>query len=153
MPKRPSEQEPGGVLFAGWQLFLTKRQAITSFEDSVSREFREIAQRIPVKALLGEALSAAELTEAPDEFYHYIDLSNEQVFLRLNGRVSKATWRNWADGISSLLRRPAFRAAWEEIKAKAPDSFEELRLLEAHEFQADPRTWRRRRPALPKATA
>ncbi len=140
-----------GVLFAGWQLLLAKRQATTTFEDSLSGEFRAIAQRIPVRALLGEALTTEEAQATLAEFYHYVDLTNEQVFLRMNGRVTKATWLNWADGIASVLSRPAFKEAWQHIKQRAPDSFEELRRLEECGFQADPRSWRRTRPRMPSA--
>lgn len=136
-----------GVLFAAWQLLLAKRQATTAFEDSLAREYREIAQRIPVRALLGDTLPPEEAAAALDDFYHYVDLSNEQVFLRQNGRVTEATWRNWADGMRTMLTRPAFGAAWEEIKARAPDSFEELRRLDAEGFTTDPRRWRRQRRA------
>jgi len=130
-----------GVFFAGWQLLAAKRQSITEFEDSLGREYREIAQRLPVEALLGGSLDESELKEALDCFYHYIDLSNEQTFLRMNGRVTRETWRNWADGIRGNLSRPAFRAAWEEISRRATDSFSELRRLEASDFKADPRAW------------
>lgn len=139
-----------GVFVAAWQLYLAKRQATTSFEDGLAREFRGIAQRIPVKALLGEELSKEEAADALDDFYHYIDLSNEQIFLRLNGRVTRGTWWNWADGIGTLLRRPAFRAAWEEIKEQSPESFQELRRFEGSGFTDDPRTWRRAGAATPK---
>lgn len=53
-----------GVGFAGWQLFLTQRQAITSFEDSVAQEYRSIAQRLPVGALLGDALPEEQSRQA-----------------------------------------------------------------------------------------
>jgi hypothetical protein len=131
-----------GVAFAGWQLFLTHRQATTSFEDSVAREYRSIAQRLPVSALLGESLPEKEFAGAMDEFYHYIDLSNEQTFLRTKGRISWSTWSNWCDGIRTNFSKPAFSAAWEHIKLKAPESFQELRRLEAERFTSDPKDWR-----------
>ncbi len=131
-----------GVFLAWWQIRETRQQAITGFEDGLAREYREIAQRIPVAALLGDELPEAELNTALDDFYHYIDLSNEQVFLRQSGRVRKETWENWRDGIKSNLSRPAFRAAWELIKRKAIGSFEELRRLEVEGYSIDPRDWR-----------
>ncbi len=126
---------------AWWQIREGRKQAVTSFEDSLAREYREIAQRIPVVALLGEPLSGSDLQANLDDFYHYIDLSNEQVFLRQRGRVRPDTWTNWRDGIQSNLKRPAFLAAWRLIKEKSPGSFEELRRLETANFQADPRDW------------
>jgi len=130
------------VFLAWWQIREARQQTITGFEDGLAREYREIAQNIPVAALLGDELQEAEYTAALDDFYHYIDLSNEQVFLRQRGRVRKETWANWRDGIKSNLSRPAFRAAWELIKRKASGSFEELRRLEAEGYSTDPHDWR-----------
>src|SRR5438876_7925640 len=119
-----------GVFLACWQIWLTKLQARTVFEDSLAREYRDLAQRLPIGALLGETLSEAEQRNALDDFFHYIDLSNEQVFLRMKKRVSRDTWLNWRDGIRSNLSRPAFHAAWEEVRARSQGSFSELRRLE-----------------------
>jgi hypothetical protein len=131
-----------GVAFAGWQLWLTHQQATTSFEDSVAREYRSIAHRLPVRALLGDMLAEEQFHEALDEFYHYVDLSNEQAFLRSQSRVSLDTWLNWREGISTNLSKPAFNQAWEHIKSKAPESFHELRRLEKEKFSVDPKDWR-----------
>lgn len=128
-----------GVFLALWQLYESRRQSYTAFEDTLSREYRDLARDIPVGALLGEALSEADLVAHLGKFFHYIDLSNEQAFLRQQGRVRPTTWKNWCDGIESNLSRPAFREAWARIKAKAPDSFDELRRLEASGFKEDPR--------------
>ena len=123
------------------QLAEGRRQARTQFEDSMSREYRDLVQTVPTKALLGEALSDTEFAGAFDELYRYVDLSNEQVFLRQKGRVSEDAWENWAAGMRSNLALPAFRRAWAEIKEKAPGSFAELRRLEAEGFDVDPATW------------
>lgn len=88
-----------------------------------------------------------------DDFYHYIDLTNEQVFLRIQGRVTAATWRNWREGIEGHLSRPAFQRAWEEIKLRAPESFTELRRLCASDFREDPKSWRRRLSGRTKPAA
>ena len=69
-----------GVLLAWWQIKESREQAVTSFEDGLAREYREIAQRLPVFALLGDALSEEDIKTNLDDFYHYVDLSNEQVF-------------------------------------------------------------------------
>jgi hypothetical protein len=116
-----------GVIVAAWQLWLAHRQSITAFEDSFSREYRELAAALPTKALLGELLTEEEHIEHFDEFYHYLDLSNEQIFLHLAGRVTTGTWKFWHDGIASNLRRPAFKRAWSEIAARANSDFAELR--------------------------
>lgn len=118
-----------GVAIAGWQLALTKRQAVLQFEDQLSSQYRALIRDLPVGALLGERLSEAEQAAALNTFYHYFDLSNEQAFLHEQRRVSGATWESWKEGIEQNLRRPAFRAAWEEVSRRAPQSFDELRRL------------------------
>jgi len=118
-----------GVAFAAWQLWLTHKQSVTTFEDSLAKEYRELAASLPTKALLGDDLTDDEHKRYFDKFYRYFDLCNEQAFLHQSGRVSKATWRFWNDGIVSNLRQPAFRRAWNEIAARTNDDFSELRTL------------------------
>lgn len=45
------------ILVATWQLRITSQQALTTFEDSLAHEYRDLAARLPTKALLGEPLS------------------------------------------------------------------------------------------------
>lgn len=130
-----------GLFIAYRQFRLATRQSQTTFEDALAREYRQVAHRLPVRALLGDALPESREALALDEFYWYFDLTNEQVFLRRIGRVSDDAWRNWRDGIASNLRKPAFAKAWEEIGRRAPGSFTELRRLEAAGFRTDPRSW------------
>lgn len=132
-----------GVFLVWLQLGLAKSQAVTAFEDTIAREFRDITHHLPVKALLGDRLDESERQEHLDEFYHYIDLTNEEIFLRQRGRISDETWVYWCDGIKSLLRLPAFVDAWKEIRERAPDIFGELRRLEAEGFKTDPHRWKR----------
>jgi hypothetical protein len=130
----------GGLLLAFWQLRLMKRMAVTQFEDTLAREYRELAAQLPTKALLGEELTEDEHKKALDEFIHYIDLSNEQVFLRRSRRISLVTWQNWRDGIRSNLERPAFAKAWQQITDRS-GNFAELRRLEAEGYRSDPAEW------------
>jgi len=127
------------VVVAAWQIREAKKQAVTDFEDDLDREYREIINKIPVKALLGEELNEQEYQEALTYLYQYVDLSNNQVFLRQAGRVSGKTWVFWRDGIKSNLSREPFRRAWKEIKEKAQPSFSELKRLENSDFRDDPR--------------
>jgi hypothetical protein len=129
-----------GVWYARKQLVTGREIAQFQFEDSLAKEYREIANRIPTKALLGAGLSDDEYTKAFDDIFHYIDLSNEQVYLRIRGRIGKDVWENWRDGIKTNLSLPTFRRAWREIKEKS-DSFQELRRLEKEEFNFDPWEW------------
>lgn len=117
------------VIVAAWQLVLTQRQAVTTFEDALAKEYRDIAATLPVKALLGEALSDEEQAESFEEFYRYLDLCNQQAFLKKAGRVTGKTWDFWRDGIASNLSRPAFAKAWSEISQRSNGDFSELREL------------------------
>jgi hypothetical protein len=130
-----------GVLLAGWQLSESREQARTSFEDTLSSQYRDLIQKLPVEALLGEDLDEKLYRETLSEFYHYIDLTNEQIFLRQLGRISPETWASWREGIKSVMSRPAFVRAWNEISRRAPDSFSELRKLIKTDYAEDPKIW------------
>lgn len=132
------------VLFAAWQLWQTRKQAQTTFEDAMAKEYRELASTMPTKAFLGEELTEAEHAKALDEFYHYFDLCNGQAFLRQIGRVRSKTWIFWCDGMRANFKRPAFKTAWKKISSQDGGDFTELRLL-MDGFQLDPksRKWRR----------
>ena len=119
----------GAVFFAARQLWLSQAQAVTAFEDSLAKEYRELAAKLPTKALLGGPLSDEEHSKSFDEMYHYFDLCNEQIFLMQAGRVTDKTWAFWRDGITSNLKRPAFEKAWSEIAARSNGDFSELRSI------------------------
>ena len=119
----------GGVFLAWWQLRAAKQQAQSAFEDSLTSQYREIVHTLPLAAMLGEQLSLEELQAALPGFYRYFDLCNEQVFLRSKGRIRADTWREWTEGISQNLRRPAFREAWRAIDGRSDGSFDDLRRL------------------------
>jgi hypothetical protein len=129
------------VLVAAWQLRRNTQQATTDFEDDLSREYRELARAIPVVAHLGHDLPEDEFRSVFPRLFQYIDLSNEQVFLRKAGRVSNSTWQQWRDGIKTNLSQPAFARAWDEVKAASGHRFTELRDLESSGFANDPRRW------------
>lgn len=130
-----------GVILAFWQIRLAKQQSVTEFEDSVEREYRNIIQNIPAKALLGESLSDEEYNKTFDEFIHYVDLTNSQIFMRMNKRISDQRWKYWCDGIAWNLSLPAFAKAWNEIKNRSQGQFVELRYLEAQKYNSDPLVW------------
>lgn len=129
------------VLLIFWQILLSKQQAITAFEDDLTKQYRDIIKNIPLEALLGENLDNATYTKTLNHFYHYIDLCCQQVFLRQNNRINKNTWENWRNGIKSNLSRPAFKKAWEEIKERSNGNFSELRELEKCDYNCDPKKW------------
>ena len=131
-----------GVVFVWLQFRQANRQSQTNFEDDLAREYRELARHIPTEALLNKELSGSEQEKALPYLYQYVDLCNEQTFLRMVDRISEKTWTFWRDGLRTNLARPAFKAAWDRIKADCPNSFEELRLLESSNFKDDPRQWK-----------
>lgn len=131
----------GGVIFAYKQLLTAREIAQLQFEDGLAKEYRELAGRLPTRALLGEELSELEYTDAFDELFHYIDLSNEQVSLRQNNRISTVVWKSWCEGIKTNLALPAFKRAWSDVQEKSR-SFQELRHLEREGYEADPLLWK-----------
>ena len=136
------------VFYARGQLKQADIQNRTNFEDEFPREYRQLCQTIPVKAFFGKPLEGEEREQAKHAFFRYVDLCNEQVFLRQQGRVSEETWASWRGGIKSNLELPAFKQAWEEIERET-SSFAELRKLEESSFKADPLSWGRGHVELP----
>jgi hypothetical protein len=132
-----------GVFLAFWQVWLSRSIAQLQFEDSLAREYRDLCTEIPAAVFLRREISEEDYGETFDEFYRYIDLSNEQVSLRQRGRISKAVWESWCEGIRCNLELSPFARAWDEVKKAAPDSFRELRQLEEAGFAGDPRRWRK----------
>ena len=118
-----------GVAVAAYQLSVTRRQATTTFEDTLNTQYRQAIERLPIEALFGEALNEQHQAGLLPNFYRYFDLCNEQAFLFSLGRVSDKTWKNWEDGIKGNMSRPAFRNAWKEVTHRANGDFESLRKL------------------------
>lgn len=129
-----------GVVLAVWQMRRSVKQARVSFEDGLNREYRQLLQSIPARARFDNELSVKEFEEAFPFIHQYFDLSNEQVFLRMNGRVSKVVWADWSGGIQSTLAKPAFEKAWSRV-VESSNSFSELRRLVKSDFKEDPYYW------------
>jgi hypothetical protein len=70
-----------------------------------------------------------------------LDRCNEQSFLRKKSRIRKDTWNDWCLGVEAHLRKPTFKAVWEEVKEHSPGSFSFLEKLEHEGFEKDPQTW------------
>jgi hypothetical protein len=141
-----------GVLLVAAELVLARRQQRTAFEDQMSREYREIARCLPLEVFFsseGEFVGPAdEVHPHLDGLFRYIDLCNEQVFLRKNRRISSSTWTNWAEGMEQNFRRPAFSAAWNSLRSKDADTFGELERLYGN-WDDDPALWNLPRWRLP----
>lgn len=131
-----------GVLFAYSQLRLTHDISISQFESQLFLEYRRVIEKIPSSVMLGEDVTDYELTEMADDFYMYVDLTNEQIHLRMSNKITKETWSIWRDGIRSNLLLPAFKKSWDRIK-KSTSSFQELRRFENEGFMSDPICWGR----------
>ena len=118
-----------GVLVAARQLALSKQEAQSQFEDSLTTQYRKISRRLPLAVLLGKPLEGDALDRSLRSFYEYFDLSNEEAFLAEQGRLRPVTWRNWLEGIQQHLARPAFQQAWRKLEPDLDGSFDALRKI------------------------
>lgn len=132
------------MLIAASQFWLSRLQRKTEFEDSIVNQYRAtIRPQLIAAALVHETLSARAISEQFAAFYSYLDLSNEQLFLRMHGRVRKRTWLLWSSGIQGNLERSGFRESWEAVRWRTGD-FNELRLVCDTRFGRDPRRFQPR---------
>jgi len=131
-----------GVIVAAISLWQAKNQSISTFEDAISNEYRQISKSIPIAALLGGEFTPEEVNRSLREIYNYIDFTNEQIYLRQMNRIRQTTWKSWVDGIRTNMERTAIKQAWDHIKEKCPDSFHELRKLEEQSYSGDPILWK-----------
>lgn len=134
------------AVFLAWaQIKSNKRQMQTQFEDSLNREYRGIAESIPLKAFYREVtLEEAEMEQALPHFFRYFDLSNSQAFFRQKNRVGIDTWNEWKAGMKSNFALPSFDTAWKRLANKIDNRFAELRELRDKDFIVDPRVWNKR---------
>jgi len=113
-----------------WQIRCVKKQATTSFEDSLTDHYRRIIENIAIEIWLGPDLDTLELEpkkRCREAIYRYIDLCQDQVFLHDNGRITDATWAEWGPGIKGNMSIAAFKEVLNEVQAKLPNSFSEPR--------------------------
>ncbi len=130
-----------GVFIAAFELRGAQKIAQTEFEDSLDQQYRELAKGIPVDALIGKTVSEDKKEFTRELIYNYLDLSNEQVFLRKRNRIRKDTWLDWCAGIKSHLQKTEFQLVWQEIKLESPGAFTFLEKLEQADFNSDPVRW------------
>lgn len=130
-----------GVLIAAFALRVSSKIAQTEFEDSIDQQYRELAKGIPVDALIGKVVSGDKKDDTRELIYNYLDLSNEQIFLRKKKRIRKDTWVDWCVGIESNLQKVEFKAVWNEIKRESPHTFTFLERLDKSNFKGDPAKW------------
>ncbi len=75
-----------GVFVAAYELRVSSKIAQSEFEDSIDQQYRELAKGIPVDALIGKSVSDEKKELTRELIYNYLDLCNEQTFLRKNKR-------------------------------------------------------------------
>lgn len=136
-----------GVGIAAYQIRVSRIQGVCEFEDGFAKEYREVASKIPVSALLGSPLSDDEKKRHLDELFRYFDLSNEQIFLRQKRRIRTETWEFWRDGMRSNFQKPAFSWAWKEFEKTGTKEFSEFRRLVTSDFRDDPYHWKKANPS------
>ncbi len=125
-----------------WEIRTGSKIAQAQFEDSLDQQYRKLSRDIPVDALIGKDVPEAHWLETRELIYNYLDLCNEQIFLRQKKRIRKDTWQDWCDGIRSHLEKPAFQKVWGEVKTESATCFSFLERLEEEGFASDPATWR-----------
>jgi hypothetical protein len=126
---------------AAWTLREMRAIAQGSFEDGFDMQYRDLAFVIPVDALIGDTVAEDMKVKTRECIYNYLDLSSEQAFMRMNGRIRRATWNSWSLGMKSHLKKPEFKKVWDEVFAAAPDTFTYLAKLIEDDFATDPKSW------------
>lgn len=108
----------------------------------MNKEYRDIVRRIPYKALIGEELCASEKDAANNEIYNYMDLCNEQIYLRMSNRVREKTWNNWQEGMKTNFSLNFFEHASTEVFQKLSLNFLELQKVKRLGYKTDPKKWK-----------
>ena len=116
-------------------------QSKTTFEDSLTKEYREIIRKIPYKVLVGDEITDSEKDEAFNEIFNYMDICNEQIFLRITGRIRKNTWLNWQEGMKTNFSSPIFKLVSKEVFEKLNGNFTELKKVHELKYDTDPNKW------------
>ena len=140
----------GGPVIDQAPLVVTRRRLPVTGSSSTSPRSSRVEKNStsrfsisPVAALLGETIDEASYRHHLGDFYQYIDLTNQQILHRREGRISGRTWENWSEGILWILRRPAFERAWLEVRDRSPESFDGVYEILRGETGADPLKWER----------
>ena len=130
-----------GIFFVAWQIWQSHKLAQTAFEDSLDQQYRDLAMQIPVDVLIGKPTPEKKKEEIREIVYNYLDLCNEQVYLRKKKRISNTRWVDWMEGIKDNLEKPAFCEVWEEVKKESKSTFTFLSELGKNKFNCDPAKW------------
>jgi hypothetical protein len=128
-----------GVCFGAWQIKINKVQTQFAFEDSLDQQYRSLSMALPVNVLIGAPVDEESHEQVRELIYNYLDLSNEQVYLRAEGRISKQTWQSWSEGIKLHLKKSVFDDVYQEVKDRS--NFTYLDRFIDSDFKSDPKTW------------
>src|SRR4051794_29720399 len=84
---------PVAVFAAAWQVRFNHTQAKLSFEDDLNREYRNVAETLPLDTFHREPDLSSPLSAAEQKaMFRYFDLSNEQLRLAAtSGRITPST--------------------------------------------------------------
>jgi hypothetical protein len=118
------------VILTWQQIRLVRKQATTTFEDSLTAQYRRVMENIPTDIWLGSQLKTLDKerqVRCRDAIYRYIDLSNEQAFLHTKNRVTDEAWDEWSQGIKGNMELPAFKEVWSDVAQRYQGGFKELR--------------------------
>jgi len=110
------------VAIAALALRHATKQARTTFEEALAREYRDITGRLPLPLFYEHGL--VTLTDPQRQtMFQYFDLSNEQLRLIQEKRIRGKTAEDWSSGITELMTRETVRAYWDELRQDLPADF------------------------------
>jgi len=105
-----------GVPFVVWQLWLTRRSHVSSFEVRFVDLYELLLGRLPDDVVMERRELTKPTISELRVFHDYFALCDEEVFYRREGKVSSATWRAWERGMQLNLQRATFQVAWQALR-------------------------------------
>ncbi len=113
-----------GIFGIVTQVWSVRRSARLNFEQHFIDRYRQVVARMPLSHLWGDCESHMDVPDHVDPttveraYFDYFELCEEQFYYRRGGRISNATWRDWAIGITSNGQLPTFRSAWHDFETR-----------------------------------
>jgi hypothetical protein len=104
-----------GIIYGAIQIFQNKKLRNVEFENTINDEYRSIIKEIPWDVFVGKELENNEHYKRMDDYYRYFDLSNNEIILRMNKRISYKMWKEWESGIKDFLKKIEIEKAYNEI--------------------------------------
>jgi hypothetical protein len=129
------------ILIALYQIQRSNRQSKTVFEDTISKEYRDLVRGISVKLYIGDPIAENEMIEVRHQLFRYFELTNYQIFLRRCNRISSSTWLTWRDGIQANMKLPVIQKTWDDMAGKNLIRFHNLERLIEEKYAVDPIKW------------